>query len=351
MSAPPPPPPPERDPALDPGVLDAGPLVEVGGWHAVARQGGAAVLRWRALACEAAAAGVPVAPGAEASPAGWPQALVRISRGQEATAADLHESLARLPAGAALTLTGANGLGIGGWIRRVAAVLGPPLAVSARAHARAARFAVPAGARWPAPDPVVVPLPLLDGGAVPVQVAPGIFAGGTIDAGTRLLLTHLAETLPAQPLPAAIIDLGCGAGHLGLAAALAAPGATLGLLDGDARACACAQGNADRLGLGARTQVRWWDVQEPVGLPPADLVVCNPPAHAGAAVDLAGGQAMLRALGSVLAPGGRALVVANLRLPWEQELARIGPCRLAREAHGYKILEVRRGGGGHGGSA
>ena len=47
MSGPEPLPDGHQDPALDPGLLDAGPLLEIGGWRAVAALGGAALLHWR----------------------------------------------------------------------------------------------------------------------------------------------------------------------------------------------------------------------------------------------------------------------------------------------------------------
>ena len=84
----------------------------------------------------------------------------------------------------------------------------------------------------------------------------------------------------------------------------------------------------------------------------ADLVVMNPPAHEGTAVSVGPALAMLRLLPRLLRPGGRALVVANSRLPYERELARTGPWRLALEQDGYKIIEVvRKGGVDDGGSA
>ncbi|MBA3708659.1 MAG: methyltransferase, partial [Planctomycetes bacterium] len=49
---------------------------------------------------------------------------------------------------------------------------------------------------------------------------------------------------------------------------------------------------------------------------------------------------MFRRAAEVLTPGGRVLVVANRRLPYEQALRAIGRCRIVDETAGFKIIEV-----------
>jgi 16S rRNA (guanine1207-N2)-methyltransferase len=137
-----------------------------------------------------------------------------------------------------------------------------------------------------------------------------------------------------------VVDLGCGAGHLGIAALLAWPEATAVLADGDHRAVASVAANLGRLGLSTRAEARWWDAAEELVGGPYDLALINPPAHEGAAVSLGPAQAMLRSLRPALARDGRIALVANRRLPYERELAAFGACRLAQERDGFKILVV-----------
>lgn len=341
MSGPAAPPEPADDPALDAGILIAAPVLEFGGWHAVLRLGGAAVLPWRPLWLRARAVGAMA--HADVPPDGAPprQALVRVQRGRAASEAALAAASAALAPGDRLVVTGPNDLGIVGWVRRLGDALGAPLAQSARAKARAAVFTMPTtGARLPTPARARVPLGTDD--ATMIDVDPGVFSGGGLDAGTALLVAHL-QTLSVQPRR--VLDAGCGAGHLAIAALRRWPEARALLLDADARACACARRNLAALGLEQRAVVAWWDASEPVPGEPFDLALANPPAHEGQAVSVGPGIQLLRAAGAALAPGGRLVAVANRRLPYEAELDRLGPCEVASEVGGYKILSVIAGGG------
>ncbi len=342
MSGPTPAPEPQEDPALDHGVLGSGPLLEIGGWHAAARNGGQALLHWRSAWLAARAAGVASPEPQEAiAPASHAQALVRIQRSRGGTEADLAEALGAVAAGGTIAVAGPNRLGIAAWIARLTTLLGGPLRTHARAKARVAVFARGAAPAPPRSGPALA----ADGGAgipggLAIATLPGVFGAAGTDAGTALLAAHLLGRSPA----ARVLDLGCGAGTLAICALNAWPEARALLLDADARAVASASANLERLGLASRARVLWWDASERVPEDGFDLAVVNPPAHHGDAVDLGAAQAMLRALPDALAEGGCALVVANRRLPYERALARVGPCRLAQERDGYKIIEARRSG-------
>jgi 16S rRNA G1207 methylase RsmC len=176
-------------------------------------------------------------------------------------------------------------------------------------------------------------------------VYPGVFSHDELDAGTQLLMDGLAQL----PTPRGVVDLGCGAGHVGLWALHLFPQAHAWLCDGDARAVRSARENAERLGYTARTQVAWWDAFEPFpwqfcASPSTtenapDLVVINPPCHAGTATD----YAVARQLFSVarqIAPQGRMLIVANRQLPYETELARLGTVTTMADNKRFKLLLV-----------
>jgi 16S rRNA (guanine1207-N2)-methyltransferase len=356
----------------DPGVLAPGEVLEINGFTAVAKQGGLALLPWRGWYLRATALGLTVVGDAGAVPAAaFPQAVVRVQKGRAATQADLAAAWRALRPGGRLLVSGPNRLGIATWAKRVAVELGQtPTVLANRAHGRVVAFRRDDG---PGPaDPAPAPVPLDEAeraaGAASLVTLPGVFSGDGLDAGTAALIGCLGTTTPARR----ILDLGCGAGHLALNALRLWPEATALLLDSDHRAVRCAGLNLGRCGLAARAEVGWWDAAEPLpgsGNPGAtcsrncsrnfpnllltkgghgppstpagfDLVLLNPPCHAGWAVDLAVARALFRAGAAALAPGGRLLVVANRALPYEAELQALGAMRMVRQAGGFKVIEV-----------
>ncbi len=327
---------PDRDPALDDGVLEPGPVLELGGWHAVARRGGLAVLPWRGDHLAALAAGLSCAPLVPARCAGR-TALVRIQRGRTATAAAIAAAWAALPVDGQLAITGANELGIGSWCERVAAVAGEPLRLLARAKARVAVFR-----RHEGPGPAMPAdgqVPFLPGDVRSLRAVPGVFSGDDLDEGTALLLAHLPSLAPASR----IADLGCGMGHLGLVALSHWPTAVADLLDADHRAVRSALDNAALLGLGERCRVHWWTTSEAIPASGHDLVLCNPPCHQGSNVDLGVARQLFAVAGAMALPAARLLVVANRRLPYEADLARFGRVESLVETAGFKLLLATRG--------
>jgi 16S rRNA (guanine1207-N2)-methyltransferase len=336
------------DPALDDGVLSADPLIEFNGWSAVARLGGCAVLPWRSDHLQATQLGLAtIATGAGLSPGAASQVLVRIQKGRAATQQDLAAAWRALAVAGRLLVTGGNDLGIVTWVKRIAAWTEQPGVVLAN-HSRARVVAFHRQEASP-----VVPTAPDDGaeielwertgqGGEPPRIAvpAGVFGGGRLDAGTASLIRVLADLPPARQ----VLDLGCGSGHLGLNALLRWPSARAWFVDADARAVAAVQANLApaRLDLAARAQVAWWDVSEPLPASGFDLILNNPPCHAGTANDLAVAGAMFRCATAALAPGGRLMVVANRHLPYEQELARNGPLEVVRQEGGFKVLAVTR---------
>lgn len=77
--------------------------------------------------------------------------------------------------------------------------------------------------------------------------------------------------------PDRILDLCCGCGALGIAAALEFPEASLTLVDVDPAALACARVNVARFGLETRAEIRASDLFEALGGRRYDLVIANPP--------------------------------------------------------------------------
>src|SRR3954447_9860227 len=98
----------------------------------------------------------------------------------------------------------------------------------------------------------------------------GVFAQGRVDIGTSVLFR---ETTP--PAGGRVLDLGCGYGVIGLAIAVAAPGATVTGVDVNERAVLLANDNARALGVSDR-----YTASTPAGVPPDatyDELWSNPP--------------------------------------------------------------------------
>ena len=332
-----------RDPGellLDDGVLGPATALEIGGWRGAEASGGTAVVPWRGDWLAARAAGVS-AVGAEEEIGDrlFGQAVVHLAKGRDATRQAVAVAWARLEPGGRLLLAGGNELGVKSAVRRLEVELEQSAEVLvSRAHARVVRFER-RGPHDPAP-PATREVQLEVGGdRFALSSAPGVFSADEVDPASRLLLEHL-DRAPGT----LIFDPGCGLGVLALAALRGRPEATAVLADADRRAVDAARANLAALALGDRAEVHWWDAtSEPPPLASCDVALVNPPFHgAGAAVDLAPARAIFAALGRTLSPGGRALVVANLTLPYERELAALGRCERLEIRHGFKLLLVRR---------
>jgi tRNA1(Val) A37 N6-methylase TrmN6 len=145
-------------------------------------------------------------------------------------------------------------------------------------------------------------------------------------AGTDAVL--LAAATP-EDQPGLILDIGAGAGAVGLMAALRAPGASVGLVEIDREACALARENVAANALEPRVSVYEADVlsaksRRGAGLvdEQAALVLTNPPFHDAVKVrvtpDAAKARAhvasapladWMRACLALLAPGGAFVMI------------------------------------------
>lgn len=333
---------------LDPGVLRAGELCEFQSDLGVELCGGTVVQPWRDRFLAAQAAELQVVSDASELPdARFSQVAVHLQKSRAATFEDLRQAWRVLEPGGQLLLAGSNALGIVSAVKRLAGQLDQTgIVVANRARARVVRFKKDAGA-GPEADPVAsitARVESIRGETTEfvLAMAPGVFSARKLDAGSQMLLGALARYVGHKP-PSRIVDLGCGGGVLGIGAALLYPEAEVLLVDADARAIACARANIERLALGARCRVAWWDAREA----PLDhrfvLAISNPPFHhRGPEVDLGPALALFETLTGWLKPGGRALLVANRTLPYEAPLSEIGELESLESARGYKLLSFKR---------
>ena len=324
---------------LDDGVLEEANICEFQGMQAVRHCGGLSVLRWRGDWHKAQAYELrSVSSGEQLQDARFKQCLVHLQKSRPATWQDLTHAWHHLDPGGRLLLCGGNELGITSAVKRLAQELGQtPRILSNRRRARVVAFERDGGSGPQPPEADFFPVHRPPEPAFTLRADPGVFSARRLDAGSELLLEALAETAPARR----ILDLGCGAGPLGLAALLRWPQATGLLLDADAQAVTCTRHNAATLGLGDRAVVEWWDVREPVPMAEFDRVLLNPPFHDGKAVDLGPAHAMFEAARLALAPEGKALIVANRTLPYERSLRALGKVEMLKDTRAFKVLSLQ----------
>jgi 16S rRNA (guanine1207-N2)-methyltransferase len=166
----------------------------------------------------------------------------------------------------------------------------------------------------------------------------GVFAAHGLDPGTALLIENLEIARTDR-----VLDLGCGWGAVGVAAAKAAREGQVVLTEVNRRAARLASKNVERNGI-LNAEVRVGAFFEPVGSESFDLIATNPPYRAGR-------PHILRILTGALEhlrPAGRLVVVGKgsqgirfyqdwLETHWP------GPIEVLARGSGYRVLGARLG--------
>jgi 16S rRNA (guanine1207-N2)-methyltransferase len=200
--------------------------------------------------------------------------------------------------------------------------LGPTRTTRARKKARLLLSELDLALSPSAPRPSLFELGI---GVANLVNLPGVFSARRLDNGTRVLL----DTLPEIADRAAVIDLGCGNGALGLAALLQNSTAQVTFIDESRLAVASAELSVRR----AFPEIGRPGSPAPVyrvadcldGLPgdSADLILCNPPFHQGRAHGDDVAWKMFTGAKRVLRPGGQIWVVGNRHLDYLGKLKRV----------------------------
>ena len=165
---------------------------------------------------------------------------------------------------------------------------------------------------------------------------PGVFAHGRLDDGTALLL----QALSSVELEGNVLDFACGAGVIGSCIAVMHENTSLTLLDTSALALKACSETLEANQLDG-------DILASDGLSELsgtfDIIVSNPPIHAGARTDSRLGVRLLESVHEHIRPGGKLILVANVHLPYENWLKtsfkRFG--ELAANEN-YKVIEAIR---------
>ena len=141
-----------------------------------------------------------------------------------------------------------------------------------------------------------------------------VFSDGKLDEGTRLLL----EALEVRSTDEAL-DIGCGAGFIGIHIARLANRGKVTMVDVSLASVAEAERRVAESGL-ENIRVLASDGAQAVLQQRFDLVVTNPPFHAGGMQTTEIAQRFIREAAQVLKARGRFYLVANRFLKYEPEL-------------------------------
>ncbi|EFL88397.1 class I SAM-dependent methyltransferase [Ahrensia sp. R2A130] len=169
------------------------------------------------------------------------------------------------------------------------------------------------------------------------HVAPGMFSARDIDKGSALLAEQFVGKLHGR-----VADFGAGWGYLS-AKALEVSVEHIELYEADHAALEAAKINAP-----GAASFSWCDITSEAPLRSNgggtfDTIIMNPPFHTSRAAEPALGQTFIEAASKALPQGGRLLMVANSRLPYEAVLTKHFR-RFSALTHrdGFKVLEAVR---------
>jgi 16S rRNA (guanine1207-N2)-methyltransferase len=175
----------------------------------------------------------------------------------------------------------------------------------------------------------------VDGAEAILVSKPGVFAWDRLDRGTAALV----DTIGIHPSDH-VLDLGCGTGLAGLAAARRANKGQVVLTDADVRACESASRTLEANGV-TNSIVLLGDCGSAVLDHRFDVVITNPPFHQDTGVEYVVGRQFVRDAAEVLSPGGRLFLVANRFLAYTDTIREVfGDATTAYSDNSYHVLSA-----------
>jgi 16S rRNA (guanine1207-N2)-methyltransferase len=164
----------------------------------------------------------------------------------------------------------------------------------------------------------------------------GVFGSHGLDPGTSLLIENLALAKTDR-----VLDLGCGWGPVGIAAARSARDGHVVMTEVNRRAARLARLNVER-NRADNAEVRVGNLFEPVESERFDVIATNPPYRAGRPLILE----LVNEAPDHLTPGGRLLIVGKGTqgiLYYQERLEEQWPgtVEVLGRRSGYRVLEAR----------
>lgn len=147
--------------------------------------------------------------------------------------------------------------------------------------------------------------------------APGMFSHDAVDDGSELLASRLPTDFDGNAA-----DFGAGWGYLSIALAEKSPRtARIDLFEADHAALEFARTNLLENCPKLTTRFFWQDLVNELPKEKYDMIIMNPPFHAGQSTEVSLGQAFIKAAATALRSGGKLYMVANRGIPYEPTLA------------------------------
>lgn len=168
----------------------------------------------------------------------------------------------------------------------------------------------------------------------------GVFAGTSLDQGTRVLLEAMDGAVPTARVA---VDLGCGNGVIATAIARRRPSIRVIATDVSAIAVASTRATAAANGVADRVEVVRTDAGDELADGCAQLVLCNPPFHADTTVTTDAAEAMFRNAATILQSGGELWTVWNSHLRYRPVLEQlVGETRQVVRTPKFTVTASRR---------
>ncbi|HVO71124.1 MAG TPA: class I SAM-dependent methyltransferase [Aggregatilineaceae bacterium] len=271
-------------------------------------------------------------------------ALLDLPRGRDHVRAYLWTAAGALRPGGQLYLAGSNNTGARSAIRDAGVLFGHAPVLGFKGGCRIALATRPDAltilAEWAQTSPWQPQARSLarPEGRYTIVTMPGVFSWEHLDDGCALLLDHLGVEPGTD-----VLDIGCGTGIIGMAAARLGA-AQVTLIDDNLLAVRCTRASIQANDLADRCTVVPGDVTGPVRDRQFDLVLSNPPFHEGREVATGTAGRIIHEGYAVLRPGGRLRIVANRFLPYDRVMREtFGDVTVIAATGRYYVLEsVRR---------
>jgi 16S rRNA (guanine1207-N2)-methyltransferase len=167
--------------------------------------------------------------------------------------------------------------------------------------------------------------------------ASSVFSKKQVDLGTRLLIEAML-----LPETGAVLDLGCGYGAVGIAAAASNPKLHVVMTDVNERAIGLARQNTQKNKV-HNTEVRRGYLYEPVKDSKFNCVLSNPPVSAGMTIV----KALITQAPTVIAENASFQMVIRSKIG-AKNLPHIfaetfGNCQVLARKSGYRVLAAKKG--------